>query len=123
MQRDPLGYVDGSNVYGYTTSNPIDYTDPFGLTVLCPGCSLMAQCMLNCNINSPRDCLWAEQNAYKQAFGDCLTILVGSPFLPHSDEDEAACRLVAAIAAGEALSSCYAVFCEKGFAGGLFGIF
>ena len=31
IQRDPLGYVDGSNPYLYTSGNPINYSDPLGL--------------------------------------------------------------------------------------------
>lgn len=31
MQRDPLGYVDGPNLYQYVGGNPGRYVDPFGL--------------------------------------------------------------------------------------------
>jgi len=31
IQRDPLGYVDGSNPYVYTSGNSINYFDPLGL--------------------------------------------------------------------------------------------
>ena len=30
LQRDPVGYVDGMNLYEYVTSNPIIYQDAFG---------------------------------------------------------------------------------------------
>ena len=30
MQRDPLGYVDGMNLYQYTMSSPINLLDPDG---------------------------------------------------------------------------------------------
>jgi len=30
MQRDPLGYIDGMNLYEYVSSNPTSYIDPFG---------------------------------------------------------------------------------------------
>ena len=30
IQRDPIGYVDGVNLYEYTRSNPIAATDPYG---------------------------------------------------------------------------------------------
>lgn len=31
LQRDPLGYVDGMNLYAYVTNNPLGFIDPFGL--------------------------------------------------------------------------------------------
>ena len=33
LQRDPLWYVDGMNLYEYVISNPIIYRDPFGMKV------------------------------------------------------------------------------------------
>jgi RHS repeat-associated protein len=30
LQRDPRGYVDGTNLYSYVQNNPASYTDPFG---------------------------------------------------------------------------------------------
>jgi len=32
IQRDPLGYVDGSNPYIYTSGNSVNYADPLGLS-------------------------------------------------------------------------------------------
>lgn len=34
LQRDPLGYVDGVNLYQYTMSDPIGWLDPWGLDPL-----------------------------------------------------------------------------------------
>ena len=31
LQRDPLGYTDGMNMYAYVTNNPANYLDPMGL--------------------------------------------------------------------------------------------
>jgi RHS repeat-associated protein len=37
LQRDPLGYVDGVNMYAYARSSPTSLIDPLGLTSLLPG--------------------------------------------------------------------------------------
>ncbi len=31
LQRDPAGYMDSANLYGYVAGNPIGWSDPFGL--------------------------------------------------------------------------------------------
>jgi RHS repeat-associated protein len=31
LKRDPLGMIDGPNMYGYVGANPVMYVDPFGL--------------------------------------------------------------------------------------------
>lgn len=33
LQYDPLGYADGMNLYEYVLSNPLNYVDPFGLSI------------------------------------------------------------------------------------------
>lgn len=49
-RRDPLGYVDGWNQYVSTVSNPIKWSDPFGLDS--PGCDApllgLSDCALSC---------------------------------------------------------------------------
>jgi len=37
VQRDPMGYGDGMNPYGFVRGNPLIYADPAGLAVGCPG--------------------------------------------------------------------------------------
>jgi hypothetical protein len=34
MQQDPIGYVDGTNLYGYESSSPVTRLDPFGLQAI-----------------------------------------------------------------------------------------
>ncbi len=34
ITRDPLGYVDGMNLYGYVGNRPVGWVDPFGLILL-----------------------------------------------------------------------------------------
>jgi RHS repeat-associated protein len=34
LQIDPKGYIDGMNLYEYVRSNPVKYTDPFGLSTI-----------------------------------------------------------------------------------------
>lgn len=36
LQRDPLGYVDGMNLYEFVVNNPVRYSDPFGERKCCP---------------------------------------------------------------------------------------
>jgi RHS repeat-associated protein len=35
VQRDPIGYQDGMNLYEYVKSGPFTYTDPYGLNCCC----------------------------------------------------------------------------------------
>lgn len=37
MQRDPVGYVDGTNLYQYVRSMPVSGIDPFGLKLVVDG--------------------------------------------------------------------------------------
>jgi RHS repeat-associated protein len=36
LQQDPLGYVDGLNLYVYCGNNPVNFIDPFGMESECP---------------------------------------------------------------------------------------
>jgi uncharacterized protein RhaS with RHS repeats len=40
MQRDPLGYAAGLNLYAYAGGDPVNARDPSGLTTMCIGGSL-----------------------------------------------------------------------------------
>ena len=35
LTRDPLGMVDGPNIYSYVRANPINFIDPMGTGILC----------------------------------------------------------------------------------------
>lgn len=41
LQRDPLGYVDGMNMYAYVVNNPRNFVDPMGLASRCPSCGVI----------------------------------------------------------------------------------
>jgi RHS repeat-associated protein len=34
MSKDPLGMVDGPNLYAYVNNDPLNWTDPMGTTIL-----------------------------------------------------------------------------------------
>jgi hypothetical protein len=54
-KRDPLGYVDGASLFGYSTSMPVAYVDPLGL---CLGCLAI---VLAIKSAEPRDCSGFDQ--------------------------------------------------------------
>lgn len=37
LETDPMGYIDGPNLYQMEQSNPVNHVDPFGLAALPPG--------------------------------------------------------------------------------------
>jgi RHS repeat-associated protein len=39
LERDPLGYIDGMNLYEYVRSRPTRFTDPSGRRIVCGGLS------------------------------------------------------------------------------------
>ena len=61
VQRDPLGYVDGMNVFRYGRSNPMAYTDPMGL---CSGPSSNKGCSAPAPATLTREaCCFAAKSA------------------------------------------------------------
>ena len=49
ISRDPLGYYDSMNLYGYVGNNPMNYTDPFGLS----RCGWLRKLFNSCPVESP----------------------------------------------------------------------
>ncbi len=58
-RRDPLGYVDGMNLYTYCRQSPIHWLDPNGLASkaggVCLACCGAAPCCTDCGLNSDVD--------------------------------------------------------------------
>jgi RHS repeat-associated protein len=68
MQQDPMGYVDGMNLYQYEVSNPIRFTDAMGTTHQLPEDPD--------EINPVLNDMWAEWAAcQKQKIGNALANL------------------------------------------------
>ena len=38
-QEDPIGLAGGLNVYGFANGDPVNYSDPYGLSAECPPCA------------------------------------------------------------------------------------
>ena len=66
LARDPLGVVDGPNVYGYAGCNPVGAIDPLGLSQFPPdldpdefmkdGCGVICVCNLDLCVCARVDC-------------------------------------------------------------------
>jgi RHS repeat-associated protein len=75
MQRDPLGYVDGTSLYEAVGSNPIMITDALGL---CFGCS-KSICLLSCPAGAAGCAVLCGQVPEPRAKAACqLACIVGS---------------------------------------------
>ena len=63
MQRDPIGYVDGMNLYGYVNCRPLGLTDPLGL----------AKCEVQILVGHDAD-IWDEAELLTDEAGPCVGI-------------------------------------------------
>jgi len=66
-QRDPLGYLGGSNQYSYTENNPIVWNDPFGFVKSC--CCKDEYLKDLGRVRSSINQNWYNTSAYYGAFG------------------------------------------------------
>ncbi len=76
-RRDPLGYVDGANLYGYGRSNPIVSFDPNGTATDSTPCwllqtnlALCLDCCINRMIENILECAEEWEEAVDQCDGD-----------------------------------------------------
>jgi RHS repeat-associated protein len=80
LQRDPLGYVDGMNLYEYVAGGPVRYTDPLGDSLT----DWLAQRFLDLTGGSgytTADCVGDCISKLKGAIGAVLDFLAGGAWL------------------------------------------
>ena len=73
LQRDPMGYADGMNLYEYVRSDPINRLDPYGLgiiTINVPKCTIMVVAGHGTK-GSPIKFVFADPNCGKAGFNGC----------------------------------------------------
>ena len=76
--EDPLGFVDGPNVYSYTKNSPVCRLDPLGLND-----------RESAFTEEEADCLWRAEECYKNCIKDCRLLgtvgggaAIGIGFIP-----------------------------------------
>ncbi|MGQ0553764.1 MAG: glycosyltransferase [Planctomycetota bacterium] len=95
MQRDPAGYVDGANRYGYVMNSPIPSKDPYGLQAVTAGST--NDCSFSFTPNKPP----TTPAEYRACVGACKKAKAG--FLEYLLGPNGVCS-----AFSEAYSSCAA---------------
>lgn len=68
LRRDPVGQVDGTNLYAYARSNPVNYTDPSGLKT-------RQECFDDCYVTKN-----TALDRNMMAFFECLGNFILGPF-------------------------------------------
>ena len=100
MSRDPIGYVDGLNLYQYEASDPVDRIDQYGL--IAP--------VIGIGKKTPPCCTSAQTSRDQAGYSDCIQAVDADIGQQEQQLDANYANLKAQIAAAKAgcLARCYA---------------
>ncbi|MCD4653816.1 RHS repeat-associated core domain-containing protein [bacterium] len=96
MSLDPLGMVDGTNMYGYVGNNPVSFTDPSGTGII--NCIKIAICL-----------------AKPQLKLKCDKICADPDFCDKNNYSESKCRLKCVFRECNSTPENFATECGKGY--------
>ncbi|MCH8151435.1 MAG: RHS repeat-associated core domain-containing protein [Planctomycetes bacterium] len=84
LRRDPLGYVDGANLYPYVRSNPMTWVDPNGTNILCD-IACHAICGLGCLALTGPAAFLCHIACFFWCFAICNPTPIGPALIPFPD--------------------------------------